>query len=118
MGALWRRGVASARDIHEDLYPSTGWAYTTVKTFCDRLVTKNALEPRRRANQILYEAKITLSETRKGALRAFLEKAFDGAISPLLQHLVDEEPLSAGERKQLLDILQKNDATKGAKKKS
>lgn len=107
MHALWKNRVATARELYEILHPATGWAYTTVKTFCDRLVTKKAVHAIRDGQQILYEAAMPEEQARTGALRALIEKAFQGATAPLLQFLVKEGNLTKEERAQLEAVLEK-----------
>ena len=113
MSCLWRRSPASARDVLEVLHPSTGWAYTTVKTLLSRLEIKGAVSSRRRANTSLYEPSITMSQARRGALRALLDRAFDGAVAPLMHHLIDNEKLSRADREQLRGMLDALDAEEG-----
>ena len=94
MNAVWERSPASARDVLESLENETGWAYTTVKTVLNRLVEKGALTMRRRANTNLYTPLVTRLEARRGEVRALLDRAFDGAFSPLVHFLLDERELS------------------------
>lgn len=109
MNALWNRAPASARDILEAVEVETGWAYTTVKTLLSRLATKGAVQSRRRANTILFEARITREQARRSAVRSLLEKAFDGAFGSLVQHMVTQERLSRSEREKLAAMLREAD---------
>ena len=40
LDALWKLERATARQIAEELTDKRGWAYSTVKTLLDRMVTK------------------------------------------------------------------------------
>ena len=42
MNVVWAQAPVSTRDVLERVEDETKWAYTTVKTVLDRLVTKNA----------------------------------------------------------------------------
>ncbi len=107
MNAIWERSPASARDVHEKVERETQWAYTTVKTMLGRLVEKGALTARMRANSSLYEPRISRSQARRAALRALLDRAFDGAFAPLMSHLVEDERLSPRERRELAALLER-----------
>ena len=106
MNALWERSPANARDVLEHCEAETSWAYTTVKTLLARLVGKGALAERKRANTSLYEPLVSRTEARHSALRSLLDKAFDGAFGPLLQHMVSDEKLSKRDRRELTSMLE------------
>lgn len=103
--ALWRRHPASARDVLEALHDETGWAYTTVKTLLARLVVKGAAAVRLRANTSLYEPLMTESEARRTEVRLLVDRAFGGASVPLLRFVLAEEKLSAKDRAELREML-------------
>lgn len=106
MNALWEKSPASARDVLENCQEETAWAYSTVKTLLGRLVDKGALAERKRANTSLYEPLVTQTEARRSALRSLVDKAFDGAFGPLLQHMVSDEKLPKSDRRELNTILE------------
>ena len=97
MDALWQKSPASARDVLEMVHDETDWAYGTVKTLLNRLVKKGVVTMRRRANTNLYEAAISLPEARRLEVRGLLDRAFGGAIGPLMNFLFDEKELSTGD---------------------
>ena len=105
MNALWEKHPARARDIFERLPATVSWAYTTVKTMLDRLVEKKAVSKSKRANAGLYKPLLSRRQARKTALRMVLDRAFDGAFGPMMYFLVEDENLSAGQRKELIKIL-------------
>ena len=105
MNAVWESSPATARDVLEHCEAETSWAYTTVKTLLARLVDKGALAERKRANTSMYEPRVTRTAARRSALRSLLDKAFDGAFGPLLQHMVSDEKLSKRDRTELTTML-------------
>jgi BlaI family transcriptional regulator, penicillinase repressor len=105
MRAVWKRSPATARDVLEHAEGETGWAYTTVKTLLARLVEKGALSMRMRGNVSLYEPRVTMRQARVAALRALVDRAFDGTFGTLLQHLIAEEKLSARDRATLSRLI-------------
>ncbi len=109
MKAVWQRIPASARDVLEVTEPETSWAYSTVKTILDRLVEKGALKSRLRANTLLYEPVLSREQARRSAIRSLAEKAFDGAIGPLMQFMLAEEELTDRDRRALLRLLEEEE---------
>jgi BlaI family penicillinase repressor len=105
--ALWRRHPASARDVLEELHGETRWAYSTVKTLLARLVAKQAAAVRLRANTSLYEPLITEAEARRTEVRLLIDRAFGGASVPLLRFVLTEEKLSAKDRAELREMLER-----------
>ncbi len=115
MNALWKQYPATAREIAENLADETQWAYTTIKTLLARLAAKNAVSEQKRGNTSVYEPLVSLKKARRTALRTFLNQGFDGAVEPLLNFLAEERKLSDRQRRELLKILQNEEARKGEK---
>jgi len=99
--ALWRRHPASARELLGVLHGETRWAYTTLKTLLGRMAEKGLVTARMRGNTAIYEPAVERGSARGAALRAMIERVFEGAAGPLLAHLVEHESLRASERKEL-----------------
>jgi len=119
MNALWDKHPAKARDVVERLPSTVNWAYTTVKTMLDRLVEKEAVGKSKRGNIGLYEPLVSRRQARRTAMRTMLDQAFDGAFGPMMHFLVEDEKLSAKERKELIKILSRKNnksKTKGERK--
>ena len=112
MNALWQHYPASARDVLERLPENINWAYTTVKTMLNRLVAKNAISERKRANTSLYEPLLTKNKARRSAFANLLNNAFEGTVGPLMHFLVEEKKLSPDQRKELIALLQNEDQDK------
>ena len=106
MRAVWQRPPATARDVLERAAPETGWAYTTVKTLLARLVEKGALHMTMRGNVSLYEPRVSMRQARIAAVRALVDRAFDGTFGSLLQHLIAEETLSPKDRAVLRRLIE------------
>ncbi|MBN2594280.1 MAG: BlaI/MecI/CopY family transcriptional regulator [Sedimentisphaerales bacterium] len=116
MNALWDKHPARARDVVELLPSSVNWAYTTVKTMLDRLVEKKAVSKSKKGNTGLYEPRLSRRQARRTALRMVLDRAFDGAFGPMMHFLVEDENLTAGQRKELIEILSGKRKNKGERK--
>ena len=116
MNALWDKYPAKARDVVERLPSTVNWAYTTVKTMLDRLVEKKAVGKSKRGNIGLYEPLVSRRQARRTAMRIMLDQAFDGAFGPMMHFLVEDESLSADQRKELIKILSGKKQKKGERK--
>jgi len=116
MNALWDKYPAKARDVVERLPSTVNWAYTTVKTMLDRLVEKKAVSKSKKGNTGLYQPRLSRRQARRTALRMVLDRAFDGAFGPLMHFLVEDENLTAGQRKELIEILSGKRKNKGERK--
>lgn len=101
MRALWAHAPATAREVLDRVTDATGWAYTTVKTILARLVEKGAVASERRANTDWFRPAITRRQATRTALRALLDRAFDGTLGALVHHLAREERLTRKDREQL-----------------
>ena len=116
MNALWRDYPATARQIAERLPAGINWAYTTIKTMLTRLVEKKALTEQKRANTSLYDPLVSKQNARLNAIKSLADQAFDGAFGPLMHFLIEEEKLSAKQRKELMSILKNSTKQKGDRK--
>lgn len=116
MNALWQEHPAKARDIAGRLPTGVNWAYTTIKTMLSRLVAKKAVTETKRGNTSYYEPILSHRQARRTALSTLLDQAFDGAFGPLMHFLVEDQKLSAKQRKELIKILAQNRKAKGERK--
>lgn len=106
MNALWQGHPASAREIAERL-PKKQWAHTTIKTMLSRLVAKGALSESKNGNVSFYVPRLTRRKARLTALRSLAGEAFEGAFGSLVHFIVEEENLSADEKRRLAQLLSK-----------
>ena len=116
--AVWKNEPCAAPTVQEKLEAQKNWTYSTVKSLMDRMVTKGLLKTERIRNLILYRSVITRIQAQKSEVMRTVKRAFDGALTPMMQFLLDNNALS---QKQLneLEALIKKKRIKGrsAKKK-
>ena len=79
-----------------------------------RLVVKKAVSERKRANTSVYDPLVTRDRARRSAVRSLVDKAFGGAVEPMLDFIADDRKLNARQRRQLLRLLQEEDRNKEA----
>ena len=104
---VWRLEPCAAPTVQEELQGEKGWAYTTVKTMMDRMVKKGLLEVEKMRNLYLYRAAISRFEAQKREITRTVKRAFDGAFTPMMQFLVENERISPEEIQQLKELLEK-----------
>jgi BlaI family penicillinase repressor len=107
MRVVWEKQPCAAGTVQEELAPSRGWAYSTVKTTMDRMVEKGLLRVERIRNLQLFRACISEVEARRGEFRRMLKRAFNGALTPMMQFLIEHEGLSRAEASQLRELIEK-----------
>jgi BlaI family penicillinase repressor len=113
---VWGNQPCAAPTVQEKLASRKKWSYSTVKTMMDRMVAKGLLSTERIRNLILYRSAITRRQAQKGEIMRAIKRAFDGALTPMMQFLLDNNNLS---RKQLneLEVLIKSKKLKVKSKK-
>jgi BlaI family penicillinase repressor len=107
MKVVWANQPCAAGTVQESLANEKGWAYSTVKTTMDRMVDKGLLKINKVRNLQLFTAQINRTEAVKGEFRRMLSRAFDGALAPMVQYLVENENISKEQIKELRDIVGK-----------
>ena len=114
--AVWDNEPCAAPMVQEALEKRKGWAYSTVKTMMDRMVDKGLLKTKRIRNLILYRSTITRIQAQNGEIMRTVKRAFNGALTPMMQFLLDNKRLS---KKQLceLEAMIKSKKRKGKRKK-
>src|SRR5215467_4475440 len=103
--AVWDRQPCTAPDVTELLQKTKGWAYSTVHTLMDRMVDKGLLVSEKLRRMDIYKATITKRQAQKHELLYALKHAFDNALTPMMQCLLETRQLSAEELAELEAIL-------------
>jgi BlaI family penicillinase repressor len=101
MQAVWDNEPCAAPTVQELLQRQKGWHYSTVKTLMDRMVTKGLLSAEKIRNLTLYRSAVTRKQAQKGEIMRAVKRAFDGALTPMMQFLVDTNQLSQEQLKHL-----------------
>lgn len=99
--AVWEREPSTATQIQERLENETRWAYSTVRTMMDRMVAKGILCAEKVRNLTFYKSAVTREQAQRGELFYTLKHAFNGALTPMVQCLLDTRKLSADEISEL-----------------
>ena len=107
MKVVWEKQPCAAGTVQETLAGSRNRAYSTVKTTMDRMVEKGFLRIEKIRNLQLFKSCISEVEARRGEFRRMLKRAFDGALTPMMQFLIEHEGVSKEEASQLRLLVDK-----------
>jgi BlaI family penicillinase repressor len=99
--AVWDKEPCTAPDIQQKLEKKMSWTYSTVRTLMDRMVAKGLLKAKKESNVTLYTSAVTKTEAQRGELLYALKHAFNGALTPMVQCLLETEKVSPEELAQL-----------------
>lgn len=107
MECIWEHEPVSIMQVVKFLQKKSGWSKSTIITMIKRLQKKGVIGYKENGrSKILYtlvsREEIALSET-----DTLLEKVFHGSISLMLNTLLNEKSITAEERAELIDILDK-----------
>lgn len=107
MKVVWENEPCAAGTVQDALADSKDWAYSTVKTTMDRMAKKGLLGITKIRNLQLFSSKVSRLEARTGEFRKMLKRAFDGALTPMMQFLIEHEDFSKEQLKQLRSLVAK-----------
>src|SRR5437867_5138794 len=103
--AVWKNEPCAAPIIQEKLHKQTDWTYSTVRTLMDRMVAKRLLTAEKIRNLTLYRSAVTRQQAQRGELLYALKHAFNGALTPMVQCLLETSDLSAHELAELESLI-------------
>jgi len=112
MKVVWEHQPCAAGTVQDALATERGWAYSTVKTTMDRMVDKGLLKINKVRNLQLFSSQINRTQAAKGEFSKMLSRAFDGALAPMVQFLVENENISEEHVKELRGIVGKTGRNK------
>jgi len=105
MEAVWDLEPCAAPMVQEALQETRKWAYSTVKTLMDRMAAKGLLHREKICNLNLYRSAITQTQAQKGEVVKTLNRAFQGAMTPMMQFLLEHEDIPEAELNYLERII-------------
>ncbi len=113
--AIWEQEPCTAPEVQERLSKRTGWAYSTVRTLMDRMVAKGLLRSEKVRHATLYRSAVTQQEAQRTEALYALKQAFNGALTPMVQCLIDSRNVSEQELAELEALIKaKKKSTKDA----
>ena len=116
MRIVWDKEPCAAGTVQEELArrskrkkESSGKAYSTIKTTMDRMVEKGFLQIEKVRNLQLFKSCISEVDAKHREFRKMLKRAFDGALTPMMQFLIEHEGISKDEASQLRELVKKSE---------
>ena len=107
---LWDEGPCTVRDVLNHLHNrGRKPAYTTVQTLLTRLQQKRFVRSDKSDLAHVFRARVTRDRVTQSRLKALVDQLFDGAVGPLVLHLVREERLTNDELSALQQLIEKLD---------
>ncbi|HWC60058.1 MAG TPA: BlaI/MecI/CopY family transcriptional regulator [Verrucomicrobiae bacterium] len=103
--AIWEHEPCTAPAIQQALEKETTWTYSTVRTLMDRMAAKGLVAAKKERNVTLYSSVITRAQAQRGELLYALKNAFNGALTPMVQCLIETRDLNADELAQLESLI-------------
>jgi len=113
--AVWENEPCAAPTVQEKLHKRTEWTYSTVRTLMDRMVAKGLLTAEKIRNLTLYRSAVTREQAQRGELLYALRNAFNGALTPMMQCLLETGELSAKELAGLETLIKEKKKKAGKK---
>ncbi len=107
MKVVWEKEPCAAGTVQEAMAKKRDRAYSTVKTTMDRMTEKGFLQIEKIRNLQLFRSCISEVAAKRGEFRKMLKRAFDGALTPMMQFLIEHEGLSKAESAQLRKLVNK-----------
>ncbi len=116
MKVVWEKEPCAAGTVQETMAKKRDRAYSTVKTTMDRMAEKGFLQIERIRNLQLFRSCISDVDAKRGEFRKMLKRAFDGALTPMMQFLIEHEGLSKKQASQLRKLVNKAEKRKTDRK--
>ena len=105
MKALWESAPCSAAQLAERVQTRKAWHPKTVRTMLNRLHKKGMLHIELIDGVQHYSPVYSRHQCEQQATQSFLQRVFDGALTPMLAQFTRQKPLSPEERQALLALL-------------
>ena len=118
---LWEFGPGTVRELDQRLREQDHhWAYTTVLTLLQRLAVKGYVTSDKTDVAHVFHAAVSREGLLRQRLKDLANQLCEGTATPLVQALVEGQPLSPGEIqyfRELLDRLESKKPGRGPGKK-
>ena len=100
---LWDRGPSAVADVHGAL--AGDLAYTTVATMLRKMEARGLVRHREEGRKFVYEAAVRQAEVITSLVGEVLDRAFEGRMADMVQHLITTREVSAGELDELARLI-------------
>lgn len=105
MKALWDHGPITVNDLCALLQPATQWHQKTIRTMLIRLAKKRIVSKKSKEGVYQYYAVVSRAECSRTATHSFIDRVFDGALTPMVAHFASRRRLTPEEKRELRKLL-------------
>ena len=112
---LWKKGLATVREVHEDLAALKDAGYTTTLKLMQIMNEKGLVKRDEKSRAHIYRAAIAQEHTQKGLVKDLLDKAFRGSALRLVQHVLETKPASREELAEIKRMIAEAEAREESK---
>jgi len=105
MKVVWAGSPILAREVIARLAASRKWHGKTVRTLLARLVKKRAIGFQKEGHACLYRPLVKQAVCARAETQSLLDRVFDGALAPMLAHVLDGRKISDSEMRELRLLL-------------
>lgn len=110
MRELWSHGEATVADVHEALEPERGLALTTIATMLVKMEKKGVVDHRAEGRRFIYRPTVSEGQVRRSMVADLTTQLFRGDATALVNHLLSEYDVDAGELAQLRALISSHEA--------
>jgi BlaI family penicillinase repressor len=103
--ALWEKGSASVRVLHEVVSHQRPLGYTSVLKTLQIMTEKGLVERTEAGKAHIYHAAASQEETQNQLLRDLSERLFSGSAAQLAMHALSMQPASEEELEEIRKII-------------
>lgn len=109
MKQVWKLRKTTVREVYETLKDSQEWAYTTVQTLMERLRNKGYLGCKKVGKTNFYTPEASRRRVVMSAFDDFADQVVDGAIGPIVCHLIRKDRLSKKELREIKKLIENDE---------
>lgn len=105
MRVFWDLGEGALSDVVRALEDHLHWKPRTVQSLMRRLVDKGALIAESQGRDFRYRPAFSQDECQRDESRSFLQRVFEGRLTPFVAAMVEKQEVSRDELRELRALL-------------
>jgi predicted transcriptional regulator len=106
LAALWEKGPATVRDLHEEIHTRRDIGYTSVLKLLQIMTEKGLVDREEAGKAHIYRAAASQEQTQNQLLRDMSERLFAGSAAQLALHALAMEPVGDRELDELRNLIE------------
>lgn len=106
LAALWEKGPATVRDLHEEIHTRRDIGYTSVLKLLQIMTEKGLVDREEAGKAHIYRAAASQEQTQNQMLRDMSERLFAGSAAQLALHALAMEPVGDRELEELRNLIE------------